>query len=52
EEAYDFGFEEYLYSGNYCFIEWPEKIASLLPKDIISIKIIILSKLERELEIN
>jgi len=30
-EAFDLGYENYLYSGNYCFIEWPEKIASLLP---------------------
>ncbi len=32
EEAYDMGYEDYLYSGNYNMIEWPEKIASLLPK--------------------
>ncbi|MBO7458261.1 MAG: tRNA (adenosine(37)-N6)-threonylcarbamoyltransferase complex ATPase subunit type 1 TsaE [Paludibacteraceae bacterium] len=38
-EAIDFGAEEYLYSGNYCFIEWPEKIESLLPEDTIWIKI-------------
>ncbi|MCT4589310.1 MAG: tRNA (adenosine(37)-N6)-threonylcarbamoyltransferase complex ATPase subunit type 1 TsaE [Carboxylicivirga sp.] len=31
EEAYDMGYEDYLYSGSYCMIEWPEKIASLLP---------------------
>ncbi len=31
EEAYDMGYEDYLYSGNYCMIEWPEKIESLLP---------------------
>ena len=30
-EAFDLGYENYLYSGNYCFMEWPEKIASLLP---------------------
>lgn len=30
EEAFDLGAEEYLYSGNYCFIEWPEKVESLL----------------------
>jgi tRNA threonylcarbamoyladenosine biosynthesis protein TsaE len=52
EEAFDFGYEEYFYSKNYCFIEWPEKIISLLPKDIISIKINILGQFERELEIN
>jgi tRNA threonylcarbamoyladenosine biosynthesis protein TsaE len=30
EEAYDIGYEHYLSSGNYCFIEWPEKVESLL----------------------
>jgi tRNA threonylcarbamoyladenosine biosynthesis protein TsaE len=38
-EALDMGFEEYLYSGNYCFIEWPEKIPDMLPLHYISIKI-------------
>jgi tRNA threonylcarbamoyladenosine biosynthesis protein TsaE len=31
-EAYDIGIEEYFYSGNYCFIEWPEKIVDLIPE--------------------
>lgn len=30
-EAFDIGLEDYLYSNNYIFIEWPEKIISLLP---------------------
>lgn len=30
-EAYDIGTEDYFDSGNYCFIEWPEKIPSLIP---------------------
>ncbi len=34
-EAYDMGIEEMLYSGNYCFIEWPEKISNLLPENTI-----------------
>lgn len=38
-EAFDFGFENYLYSGNYCFIEWPEKVLSLLPPSIATIRI-------------
>ena len=33
EEAYDFGAEEYLYSGHLCLIEWPENIESLLPQE-------------------
>src|SRR5690606_3148186 len=32
-EAYDIGSEEYFYSGDMCFIEWPEKIPSLIPAD-------------------
>ena len=40
-EAFDIGYEEYFYSGNYCFIEWPEKIESLLPEDFIRVDIMI-----------
>lgn len=39
EEAYDIGIEEYFYSDNYCFIEWPEKIPNLLPEDYTRIRI-------------
>ena len=39
EEAFDLGYEDYLYSGNYCLIEWPEMIESLLPDNIVQIKI-------------
>ena len=39
-EAMDFGAEEYLYSGNYCFIEWPEMIEPLLPDDTVYIRIV------------
>jgi tRNA threonylcarbamoyladenosine biosynthesis protein TsaE len=39
EEAYDLGYEDYIYSGNYCFIEWPEMIQDLLPKGIVEVKI-------------
>lgn len=38
EEAYDFGYEEYFYSGNMCFVEWPEKIDNLLPNDCLNLK--------------
>ncbi len=40
EEAYDMGYEDYLYSGNYCMIEWPEKIATLLPKGRLDLHIL------------
>ncbi len=39
EEAYDMGFEEYLDSGNWCLIEWPEKVENLLPLDSVVIRI-------------
>jgi len=38
-EAYDFGYEDYFFSGDYCFIEWPELIESLLPA--ITVKVLI-----------
>src|SRR5690606_24913588 len=39
EEALDFGIEEYLYSGNKVFIEWPDKISDYLPEDYVRIEI-------------
>jgi tRNA threonylcarbamoyladenosine biosynthesis protein TsaE len=39
EEVFDIGYEDYIYSGNYCFIEWPEKIANLLPARYVKVTI-------------
>lgn len=39
EEAFDFGYENYFYSGSYCFIEWPELIEELLPDDVVRVHI-------------
>ena len=41
-EALDMGIEEYLYSGNWCFIEWAEKIPNLIPQEhsIIELKLL------------
>jgi len=39
QEAQDFGAEEYLYSGNLCFIEWSENIAALLPDSMVNVNI-------------
>lgn len=39
EEAYDFGYEDYFYSGNVCFVEWPEMIEELLPPDAVRVSI-------------
>ena len=51
-EAMDMGTEEYLYSGNYCFIEWAEMIEPLLPDDLVTVDIEVLDNGDRELTIN
>lgn len=38
-EALDMGIDEYLYSGNWCFIEWAEKIPNLLPEKYSTINL-------------
>lgn len=49
EEALDIGIEDYLYSGKYCFVEWPEIIEPLLPEDTLRIHIEILSDSQRKM---
>lgn len=39
EEVYDMGYEDYLYSGALCFIEWPELIDELLPEEAVRVTI-------------
>ncbi len=51
-EAYDIGVEEYLDSGNLCLIEWPDKIADLLPDQCIKITISELSNGKRAIEVS
>ena len=51
EEVFDFGYEDYFYSGNYCFIEWPELIANILPDNAVLVKITIEQGGARILEI-
>jgi tRNA threonylcarbamoyladenosine biosynthesis protein TsaE len=38
-EALDIGIEEYFYSGNYCWLEWAERIATFLPEQFFLIEI-------------
>jgi tRNA threonylcarbamoyladenosine biosynthesis protein TsaE len=47
EEAYDIGYEEYIDSGHYCFIEWPEKVATLLPPETVNVNLKITGNNER-----
>ncbi|HVV54664.1 MAG TPA: tRNA (adenosine(37)-N6)-threonylcarbamoyltransferase complex ATPase subunit type 1 TsaE [Mucilaginibacter sp.] len=49
DEALDMGYEEYFYSGQYCLIEWPEKIAGLIPEHYLRVDIQVLSNNERML---
>lgn len=51
EEAFDIGVEEYLFSDDYCFIEWAEKITELLPNQYLIVNISSISETERQLEI-
>ncbi|HLP65156.1 tRNA (adenosine(37)-N6)-threonylcarbamoyltransferase complex ATPase subunit type 1 TsaE [Flavobacterium sp.] len=48
-EALDMGIDEYLYSGNWCFIEWAEKIPNLIPDEHSTIEIKTLMDGRREL---
>ncbi|MCK5463393.1 MAG: tRNA (adenosine(37)-N6)-threonylcarbamoyltransferase complex ATPase subunit type 1 TsaE, partial [Bacteroidales bacterium] len=50
-EAYDIGYEEYIDSGQYCFIEWPEKVATLLPPETVNVNLKITGNNERTMEV-
>jgi ATPase, YjeE family len=51
QEALDLGAEEYLYSGNLCFIEWSENIAPILPDSIVNVNIEEVENGKRKIEI-
>ncbi|NMH28832.1 tRNA (adenosine(37)-N6)-threonylcarbamoyltransferase complex ATPase subunit type 1 TsaE [Flavobacterium silvaticum] len=51
-EAYDIGIDEYLYSGHWCFVEWPENIPNLIPDEHTKVKIFILTDEKRQLTID
>ncbi|PAM96417.1 tRNA (adenosine(37)-N6)-threonylcarbamoyltransferase complex ATPase subunit type 1 TsaE [Flavobacterium sp. IR1] len=50
-EALDMGVDDYLYSGNWCFIEWSEKIKNLIPEEHSIISITLLEDGNRELKL-
>ena len=50
-EAYDFGYEEYFYSGDLCLVEWPERIEPLLPDDVVTVRIMVDDETSRTFEI-
>jgi len=49
EEVFDIGYEEYIYSGDYCFLEWPELIEKILPDDAVRLSMIVKNDGSREL---
>jgi tRNA threonylcarbamoyladenosine biosynthesis protein TsaE len=51
-EALDMGIEDYLYSGNWCFIEWSEKIINLIPESHSLVTLTFLADGKRLLEMN
>lgn len=51
-EAFDIGAEEYFYSGNPCFIEWPEKVPGLIPATYGEVTVSIDSTTERTIAIS
>lgn len=48
EEVFDFGYEEYFYSGDLCLVEWPEKIEALIPDDAMVVRIEVGDDQQRE----
>jgi tRNA threonylcarbamoyladenosine biosynthesis protein TsaE len=52
EEAYQIGAEDYFFSGQYCFIEWPDKVPSLLPDFYADISITINDSTSRTIAIS
>ncbi len=50
-EALDLGLEEYLYSDEYCLIEWPEKIPDLLPENYLEISLEVQPNQQRKLTV-
>ena len=49
-EALDFGIDDYLYSGNWCFIEWAEKIPNLIPEEHLVVTLTVVADGKRQLE--
>ena len=51
-DAYSIGTEEYLDSGHYCFIEWPEVLEILLPEDTVRVMMESVNSDTREIKVS
>jgi tRNA threonylcarbamoyladenosine biosynthesis protein TsaE len=49
-ELFDMGYEEYFFSGDLCFIEWPEKASHLIPEEALRVNIKVHEDQSRELQ--
>ncbi|MEY2595618.1 MAG: hypothetical protein RI965_890 [Bacteroidota bacterium] len=52
EEAKRAGIEEYIFSGNYCLIEWPQKAPGILPEHYLRVRLTVLDSDERMIELS
>jgi tRNA threonylcarbamoyladenosine biosynthesis protein TsaE len=52
QEAYDIGYEEYFYSGDHCLIEWPERIALLIPEHHVKVDIQVTGPEQRQITLS
>ena len=51
DDFLDLGAEEYLASDGICFVEWADRVADVLPRDLLRIEIVIRGETEREFQI-
>ena len=51
-EALNAGVEDYLYSGNRCFVEWPEKAPGIFPDNTLHLTLTTIDSNTRKLKIN
>ena len=49
-EIFDIGYEEYMFSGEYCFLEWPEMVETILPEETVRIALSVVEGGMRELQ--
>ncbi len=52
EEALDIGFDDYIDSGKYCMMEWPENVEDLLPEEMVKVEIEVLDNSARKITAN
>lgn len=49
KDLIEIGFEDYLYSNSWCFIEWPEIAEQILSQEIVKVRIDTIEKEKRKI---